>query len=198
MIITIGRECGCDGDEVAARLASKYGIACYTKKEIIRLAKEKGVYDKYPFFFGEKAIDSMMQSVSDDFVVKRRKTPEDVLERLLDGQDGVVVGRASDFAFLYTATLNAFANLFNTISRIIPFLSINFISSSVFNFLISFTTSFSYKLYIVSNTIIFIPHYCQSIVNHKVIYHFLFKRIDFDPFKMNNIFLTPLFPHRIL
>ena len=43
MIITIGRECGCDGDEVAARLASKYGIACYTKKEIIRLAKEKGV-----------------------------------------------------------------------------------------------------------------------------------------------------------
>lgn len=56
MIITIGRECGCDGDEVAARLASKYGIACYTKKEIIRLAKEKGVYDKYPFFFGEKAI----------------------------------------------------------------------------------------------------------------------------------------------
>ena len=33
MIITIGRECGCDGDEVAARLASKYGIACYTKKE---------------------------------------------------------------------------------------------------------------------------------------------------------------------
>ena len=99
MIITIGRECGCDGDEVAARLASKYGIACYTKKEIIRLAKEKGVYDKYPFFFGEKAIDSMMQSVSDDFVVKRRKTPEEVLERLLDGQDGVVVGRASDFAF---------------------------------------------------------------------------------------------------
>ena len=77
MIITIGRECGCDGDEVAARLASKYGIACYTKKEIIRLAKEKGVYDKYPFFFGEKAIDSMMQSVSDDFVVKRRKTPEE-------------------------------------------------------------------------------------------------------------------------
>ena len=65
MIITIGRECGCDGDEVAARLASKYGIACYTKKEIIRLAKEKGVYDKYPFFFGEKAIDSMMQSVSE-------------------------------------------------------------------------------------------------------------------------------------
>ena len=33
MIITIGRECGCDGDEVAARLASKYGIACYTKKD---------------------------------------------------------------------------------------------------------------------------------------------------------------------
>lgn len=49
MIITIGRECGCDGDEVAARLASKYGIACYTKKEIIRLAKEKGVMTNIRF-----------------------------------------------------------------------------------------------------------------------------------------------------
>lgn len=41
MIITIGRECGCDGDEVAARLASKYGIACYTKKEIIRWQRRR-------------------------------------------------------------------------------------------------------------------------------------------------------------
>ena len=99
MIITIGRECGCDGDEVAARLASRFGLKRYTKKEIVKLAKEKGIYDKYPFFFGEKAIDSMMQSVSDDFVVKRRKTPEEALAKLLEGQDCVVVGRASDYAF---------------------------------------------------------------------------------------------------
>ena len=56
MIITIGRECGCNADEIGRMLAGKYGIFCYTKAELIQLAKEKGVYEKYPFFFGEMAM----------------------------------------------------------------------------------------------------------------------------------------------
>ena len=32
MVITIGRECGCDGDEVARRLSEQYKIPRYTKK----------------------------------------------------------------------------------------------------------------------------------------------------------------------
>ena len=99
MVITIGRECGCDGDEVAKRLSEKYRIPHYTKKEITELAKKKGVYDKYPFFFGEKTIDSMMTSVSDDFVTARYMTPKKALAELLEDQDCVVVGRASDYAF---------------------------------------------------------------------------------------------------
>ena len=43
MIITIGRECGCNADEIGRMLAGKYGIFCYTKAELIELAKEKGV-----------------------------------------------------------------------------------------------------------------------------------------------------------
>ena len=99
MVITIGRECGCDGDEVAKRLSEQYKIPRYTKKEIVALAKKKGIYDKYPLFFGEKTIDSMMTSVSDDFLSARYTTPGKALAELLDGQDCVVVGRASDFAF---------------------------------------------------------------------------------------------------
>ena len=45
MIITIGRECGCNADEIGRMLAGKYGIFCYTKAELIQLAKEKGVYE---------------------------------------------------------------------------------------------------------------------------------------------------------
>ena len=45
MIITIARQCGCEGDEVGRKLSEIYGIPCYSKKELIELAKEKKVYD---------------------------------------------------------------------------------------------------------------------------------------------------------
>ena len=72
MIITIARQCGCEGDEVGRKLSEIYGIPCYSKKELIELAKEKKVYDKYPFYFGERQVDDMMC---------------------------IVIGRASDYAY---------------------------------------------------------------------------------------------------
>ena len=39
MIITIARQCGCEGDEVGRKLSEIYGIPCYSKKELIELAK---------------------------------------------------------------------------------------------------------------------------------------------------------------
>jgi hypothetical protein len=53
MIITIARKCGCYGDTIGEELAKKYGIAFYDKEKISELAKEKGVYDKYPDYYGE-------------------------------------------------------------------------------------------------------------------------------------------------
>ena len=35
MIITIARQCGCEGDEVGRKLSEIYGIPCYSKKELI-------------------------------------------------------------------------------------------------------------------------------------------------------------------
>ena len=83
MIITIGRECGCNADEIGRMLAGKYGIFCYTKAELIQLAKEKGVYEKYPFFFGEMPVDMMISPMAES----------------LDGEDCVIVGRAAGYAF---------------------------------------------------------------------------------------------------
>ena len=69
MIITIGRECGCNADEIGRMLAGKYGIFCYTKAELIQLAKEKGVYEKYPFFFGEMPVDMMISPMAESLEV---------------------------------------------------------------------------------------------------------------------------------
>lgn len=51
MIITIARQCGCHGDEIGLKLAKEYGLSFYNKEHIIKLAKEKGIYDKFPYFF---------------------------------------------------------------------------------------------------------------------------------------------------
>lgn len=99
MVITIARECGCDGDEVGERLSEKYSIPCYAKAELIRLAKKKDIYDKYPFFFGELPVDVMMNSMAEDFQMRLYKTPKEALAKLLGEQSCVVIGRASDYAF---------------------------------------------------------------------------------------------------
>ena len=84
MIITIGRECGCNADEIGRMLAGKYGIFCYTKVELIQLAKEKGVYEKYPFFFGEMPVDMMISPMAESLEVRLRNTPQAVSYTHLD------------------------------------------------------------------------------------------------------------------
>ena len=60
MIITIARQCGCEGDEVGRKLSEIYGIPCYSKKELIELAKEKKVDDR--LYFEDMAIYSMVKN----------------------------------------------------------------------------------------------------------------------------------------
>lgn len=52
MIITIARQCGCEGDEVGRKLSEIYGIPCYSKKELIELAKEKKCMTNIHFILG--------------------------------------------------------------------------------------------------------------------------------------------------
>ncbi len=99
MIITIGRECGCLADELGRKLSEKYKIPCYMRAEIEKYAKEKKVYDKYPFFFGEIPTDYLMSAIDETVLQRIRKTPHDVLSQLLENQDCIVVGRASNCAF---------------------------------------------------------------------------------------------------
>ena len=51
MIITIARECGCYGYLIGEKLGEKLGIPVYDKKSVTQMAKEAGIYSKYPIFF---------------------------------------------------------------------------------------------------------------------------------------------------
>ncbi len=99
MIITIGRECGCRGDSIGRALAKKFNISFYDKSAIKELAKKSGAYDKYPNFFAEKPVNSLIYSIAIEENVATHDTPKKAFDMLLDEENFVVIGRASNVAF---------------------------------------------------------------------------------------------------
>lgn len=99
MIITIARECGCDGDLVGKRLAELYGIPLYDKRAIIQLAKETGVYDRMPNFFREKSINSLLYAIAAGGEIDLFQTPIRALKAVLGDQSCVLIGRCGNYAF---------------------------------------------------------------------------------------------------
>lgn len=100
MIITVARKCGCYGDTVGQELAKRYGIPFYDKERISELAKEKDIYDKYPDYYGEIPVNTLLYTISvteeDDVLYDK---PKKALASLIDGQDCVVLGRCGNYAF---------------------------------------------------------------------------------------------------
>lgn len=100
MIITVARKCGCYGDTLGQELAKRYGIPFYDKESISELAKEKDIYDKYPDYYGEIPVNTLLYTISvteeDDVLYDK---PKKALASLIDGQDCVVLGRCGNYAF---------------------------------------------------------------------------------------------------
>ena len=104
-IITISREFGSGGKEVAKRLADKLGYAYYDSEILRLLAKEtnmseeyikniseRGVYP-YAFQFAKSfAMYSAMQNNQTEILVKQAK----ILKEIAQKGDSIIVGRGAD------------------------------------------------------------------------------------------------------
>lgn len=99
MIITIGRECGCGADEIGKMLSEKYVIPCYAKSKLLEYAREKELYDKYPYFFGEVPADFLMNSLDENVMERVHNTPKKSLGKLMKDQDCIIIGRTSNYVF---------------------------------------------------------------------------------------------------
>lgn len=99
MIITIARECGCNADKIGEELSNIYKIPCYNKKEIIDIAKEKGVYERNPNFFSENPVNSFLYAIAEgalnDDVLE---IPLKALRATIGTQDCILIGRCGNFA----------------------------------------------------------------------------------------------------
>ncbi len=115
LIITIAREYGSGGDEVAEKLAKKLGVNCYDEKLLEIAAKESGIN---PAFFEDEDIKeaggflsalNIQESGSDHIagfggVFDRPATDDafyavwDTIEELAQKESCVIVGRCAEFA----------------------------------------------------------------------------------------------------
>ena len=100
MIITIARECGCKGDKIGMALAEKYGLPFYNKKAISQLAKEKGNYEKFPDFYGEIPVDTLLYSISlAEEDGRLYQTPQKALAPVIGKEDCIILGRCGNYVF---------------------------------------------------------------------------------------------------
>ena len=100
MIITVARQCGCEGDQIGKALAEKYGIPYYDKAAIKDLAKQKGLYERYPGFYGEVPADTLLYTISKtEDPGSSYKVPEKALSGIVGDDDFVLLGRCGNYAF---------------------------------------------------------------------------------------------------
>lgn len=100
MIVTIARECGCYGDRIAGGVAQKLGVPLYDKKKILEIAKEKGVYDEFPFFYKERQSNMLLSSIAEeDQLSAARQTPRKALDAVIGEDSCVILGRCGSYAY---------------------------------------------------------------------------------------------------
>lgn len=99
-IITIARECGCNGDYIGEQVAKRLEIPFFNKKEIQRLAKENGLFERYPNFLSEKDANAFLTAIiaegQQEIVFS---TPKKVLEGTIAHQPCVIIGRCGNYVY---------------------------------------------------------------------------------------------------
>ena len=76
-------------------LSEKYAIPCYAKSKLLEYAREKELYDKYPYLLGEIPTDFLMSSLDENVMERVRNTPKEALSKLMGGQDCIIIGRTA-------------------------------------------------------------------------------------------------------
>lgn len=63
-VITIGRQTGSGGREIAERLARRLGVVCYDKNALMELAQRTGGYEEVQAFYEEQPVNSLLYAIA--------------------------------------------------------------------------------------------------------------------------------------
>ena len=100
MKITIARQCGSGGHEVAEALAEKLNLEIFDKKRFVEEAKKRNVYDENANFLNEKPIDSFLYSIAMNYgATNPRDRYIDFVKELTEQENCIIIGRCANHIY---------------------------------------------------------------------------------------------------
>ena len=100
MKITIARQCGSGGHEVAEALAEKLNLEIFDKKRFVEEAKKRNVYDENANFLNEKPIDSFLYSIAMSYgATNPRDRYIDFVKELTEQENCIIIGRCANYIY---------------------------------------------------------------------------------------------------
>jgi len=123
MIITLGRQYGSGGREIAFNLAKKLGIKCYDKELLSIAAKESGIAEQLFESHDEKSANSFLYSLVMDTYYTGYSTPAfvdmpinqkiflaqfETIKKIAEKESCIIVGRCADYVLENNPNLTSF------------------------------------------------------------------------------------------
>ena len=97
-IITINREYGSGGNEIAKLVSERLQIGLYDKERLVDKAKREGIFDSVKSFYNERPIDSLLYAIAMDTLPEKvSRVPFQMIEELAEKESCVIVGRCSNY-----------------------------------------------------------------------------------------------------
>ena len=124
LVITIGRQCGSQGQLIGEKVAEALGVKCYDKELLAEAAKHSGLCEELFHTHDEKPTNSFLYSLVMDTYSLGYSTSAymdmpinhkiflaqfDTIRRIADEESCVIVGRCADYALAeYPNTVTVF------------------------------------------------------------------------------------------
>ncbi len=98
MIISVGRQTGAGGRELAHKLADRLGYTYLNKEKLLQKADELGYFEEMYEFYNEVPVNTLLQAISDNEIARASQTDvvREIYLKLLSSGDYIVMGRCAN------------------------------------------------------------------------------------------------------
>ena len=99
MIISVGRETGAGGRELAHKLSDKLGWTYLNKDKLLKKADEIGFFEEMYEFYNEVPVSSLLQAISKNEVAasSKKNIISKIYKKLSSHGDYIVMGRCANY-----------------------------------------------------------------------------------------------------
>lgn len=98
MIISIGRQTGSGGREIASKLSQELGFTYLNKEKLLQKAKEFGYFEEMNRLYKEKPVNSLLQAIAkNEVAVEKKDSIRKIYKELTKDGDYIIVGRCANY-----------------------------------------------------------------------------------------------------